>query len=1070
MLLYVNTSMAQNFTHLHIHSQYSLLDGLPKIDQLLDRVKELGMDSVALTDHGNMYGAIEFYKKAKERAIKPILGAELYLAFEGMRQERPGIDDAIYHLTVLVRNEEGYRNLVKLLTRAHLEGFYYKPRVDEELLRKHSAGLLALSGCLTGRISRLLLAKKTKEAEERAKTYQEIFGPENFYLELQRHPNIPEQDTVNKGLIELSKKLSIPLVATGDPHYLKREDAQAQDILMLINTGARPDDPERLTLQQDDFSLKSPEEMAEIFRDIPEAVANAQKIADACNLVLELGKTKLPTFPLPPGKTADEYVKELCLTGFSRRPELAKYPKAPERLEYELEVIKQTGFASYFLIVQDFVNWAKEHRIVVGPGRGSVGGSLVAYLLNITNINPLQYNLLFERFLNPERISMPDIDLDFADYRRDEVIAYVGEKYGHDKVAQIITFGTMAARAAVRDVGRALGYEYLYCDKVAKMIPFGLTLGDTLRDVVEFKELYDTDEKAKKLIELAQKLEGVARHASTHACGVVISSEPLENIAPVQHPTQNDTNIVTQYEMHSIEDLGLLKMDFLGLKNLSIIEETLKRIYAIYGKNVDMDNLPMNDPKVYKLFQDANTIGIFQVESEGMRRYLKELKPTEFEDIIAMIALYRPGPMELIPDFINRKHGRKRITYLHPKLQPILKNTYGIAVYQEQVLQVARDLAGFTYGEADVLRKAIGKKIRELLQEQKEKFIRKTVENGIDKKIAEAVFHFIEPFARYGFNKSHSAAYAMIAYQTAWLKAYYPVEFMSALLTAEKNDIERIAFLIEETRKMGIEVLPPELNESFSNFSVVPAKNQIRFGLLAIKNVGEGIVEAIIKERKAQGPYLSIQDFISRVRSKDLNKKSLESLVKAGVFDHFGERNQLLSNMDRFLEIARENLKVQNGAQKSLFGTASSNHNLSLQESEPATPHERLIWEKELLGLYVSAHPLQGVKNILAKRAFSITHIRKEAGAPSFAKERKVKIGGIISSLKKIITKVGKPMLFIGVEDMTDKIEVVVFPSILEKNPTMFQENKIVFITGRLDSRNGDQKLIAEEVEELVER
>ncbi|MDO8474445.1 MAG: DNA polymerase III subunit alpha [bacterium] len=1058
------------FTHLHLHSQYSLLDGLPKIDQLLDRVKELGMDSIALTDHGNMYGAIEFYKKAKDRGIKPILGAELYLAFENMHQERPGIDDAIYHLTVLVKNEEGYRNLVKLLTRAHLEGFYYKPRVDEELLKKHSAGLIALSGCLTGRIPRLLLAKKTKEAEERARTYQEIFGPGNFFLELQHHPNIPEQGIVNKGLIELSKKLSIPLVATGDSHYLKQEDAKAQDILMLINTGARPDDPERLTLLQDDFSLKNPAEMEEIFKDIPEAIANTQRIADACNLVLELGKTKLPSFPLPPGKTADEYVKELCLAGFSRRPELAKYSEAPERLEYELGVIKQTGFASYFLIVQDFVNWAKEHRIVVGPGRGSVGGSLVAYLLNITNINPLQYNLLFERFLNPERISMPDIDLDFADYRRDEVITYVGEKYGHDKVAQIITFGTMAARAAVRDVGRALGYEYLYCDRIAKLIPFGLTLGDTLRDVIEFKELYDTDERAKKLIDLAQKLEGVARHASTHACGVVISAEPLENIAPVQHPTQNDTHIVTQYEMHSIEDLGLLKMDFLGLKNLSIIEETLKRIYAIYGKNVDMDNLPVDDEKVYKLFQDANTVGIFQVESPGMQRYLKELKPTEFEDIIAMIALYRPGPMELIPDFINRKHGRKRITYLHPKLQPILKNTYGIAVYQEQVLQIARDLAGFTYGEADVLRKAIGKKIKELLQEQKEKFIRKTVENGIDKKIAEAVFHFIEPFARYGFNKSHSAAYALIAYQTAWLKVYYPVEFMSALLTAEKNDIERIAFLIEETRKMGIEVLPPELNESFSNFSVVPAKNQIRFGLLAIKNVGEGIVEAIIKERKAQGPYLSIQDFINRVHTKDLNKKSLESLVKAGVFDHFGERNQLLFNMDRLLEVARENLKVQNGAQKSLFGTASSNHSLSLQESESATPHERLVWEKELLGLYVSSHPLEGVKNILAKKAFSIAHIKKEAETPFFVKERKIKIGGIISSLKKIITKVGKPMLFLGVEDMTDKIEVVVFPSILEKNPTMFQENKIVFITGRLDSRNGDQKLIAEEVEELLER
>ncbi len=1070
MLLYCNTSMPQKFTHLHIHSQYSLLDGLPKIDQLLDRVKELGMDSIALTDHGNMYGAIEFYKKAKERGIKPILGTELYLAFEGMRQERPGIDDAIYHLTVLVKNEEGYKNLVKLLTRAHLEGFYYKPRVDEELLRKHSAGLIALSGCLTGRIPRLLLAKKIKEAEEKATTYQEIFGAGNFYLELQHHANIKEQGVVNAGLLELSKKSGIPLVATADSHYLKQEDSQAQDVLMLINTGARPDDPERLTLQQDDFSLKSPEEMAEIFKDTPEAIANTQTIKDACNLVLELGKTKLPTFPLPAGKTADEYVRELCLAGFGRRPELAKYPEAHERLEYELRVITQTGFASYFLIVQDFVNWAKEHRIVVGPGRGSVGGSLVAYLLNITNINPLKYNLLFERFLNPERISMPDIDLDFADYRRDEVITYVGEKYGHDRVAQIITFGTMAARAAIRDVGRALTYEYMYCDKVAKMIPFGLTLGDTLRDVVEFKELYDTDEKAKKLIDLALKLEGVARHASTHACGVVISAEPLENIAPVQHPTQNDTNIVTQYEMHSIEDLGLLKMDFLGLKNLSIIEETLKRIYAIYGKNVDMDNLPLDDAKVYKLFQDANTVGIFQVESDGMRRYLKELKPTEFEDIIAMIALYRPGPMELIPDFINRKHGRKRITYLHPKLQPILKNTYGIAVYQEQVLQVARDLAGFTYGEADVLRKAIGKKIKELLQEQKEKFIRKTIENGIDKKIAEGVFHFIEPFARYGFNKSHSAAYAMIAYQTAWLKVYYPVEFMSALLTAEKNDIERIAFLIEETRKMGIEVLPPELNESFSNFSVVPAKNQIRFGLLAIKNVGEGIVEAIITERKAQGPYLSIQDFISRVRTKDLNKKSLESLVKAGVFDSFGERNQLLFNMDRLLEIARENLKVQNGAQKSLFGAASSSHSLSLQESEPATPHERLVWEKELLGLYVSSHPLQGVKNILEKRAFSIAHIRKEAGTPFFSQERKIKIGGIISSLKKIITKVGKPMLFIGVEDMSDKIEVVVFPSILEKHPTVFQENKIVFITGRLDSRNGDQKLIAEEVEELVER
>src|SRR3989344_5664127 len=628
----------------------------------------------------------------------------------------------------------------------------------------------------------------------------------------------------------------------------------------------------------------------------------------------------------------------------------------------------------------------------------------------------------------------------------------------------------MAAGAVVRDVGRALGYEYSYCDRLAKLIPFTYNLKQTLEEVTEFKELYDTDERAKKLIDLGMKLEGVARHASTHACGVVIASEPLDLLVPLQHPTQNDQHIVTQYEMHSIEDLGLLKMDFLGLKNLTIIEDTLKRIYAIYGKNIDIDSIPQDDPAVYKLFQDANSIGIFQVESEGMRRYLRELKPTEFEDIIAMIALYRPGPMELIPEYIARKHGRKKVEYLHPKLEPILKNTQGICIYQEELMQIARDLAGFSMAEADVLRKAVGKKIRILLLEQKEKLIEGMMKNGIDQKVANRLWEWVLPFARYGFNKSHSAAYATIAYQTAWLKTYYPVEFMSALLTAERNDIERIAFLIEETKKMGIEVLPPDLNESFSNFSVVPAKNQIRFGLLAIKNVGEGIVEAIITERKAQGPYLSIQDFIHRVRTKDLNKKSMESLAKAGVFDNFGERNQLLFNMDRLLEIARENLKEHNGAQKSLFGAASPARSLSLDASETATPHERLVWEKELLGLYVSSHPLEGVKNILAKRAFSILHIKKEAGTPFFARDRKIKIGGIISSLKKIITKVGKPMLFIGVEDMTDKIEVVVFPSILEKHPTMFQENKIVFITGRLDSRNGDQKLIAEEVEELVER
>ncbi|OHA71171.1 MAG: DNA polymerase III subunit alpha [Candidatus Wildermuthbacteria bacterium RIFCSPHIGHO2_02_FULL_49_9] len=1060
------------FTHLHVHSHFSLLDGLPKIDQLLDRVKELGMDSIALTDHGNLYGAVEFYKKAKEKGIKPILGAEIYLAFEGMDQKRPRVDDTIYHLVLLVKNQEGYRNLVKILTEGHLRGFYYKPRVDEEFLRQHAGGLIALSGCLNGKIPRQLLAKKKKGAQETALLYEEIFGKGSFYLELQKHENIPEQNTVNQGLLELSQKLNIPVVATADSHYIRPEDAEAQDILMLINTGSRPDDPERLTLSSDDFSLKSAQDMARFFSDIPQALENTQLIAEQCVLELELGKTRLPVFPLPQGKSADEYLKELCLERFREKPALQSNPEAAKRLEFELNAIGQTGFAPYFLIVQDFVNWAREKHIVVGPGRGSVGGSLVAYVLKITNINPLQYNLLFERFLNPGRTSgLPDIDLDFADYRRDEVIRYVADKYGADRVAQIITFGTMAARAVVRDVGRALGYEYSYCDRLAKLIPFTYNLKQTLEEVTEFKELYDTDERAKKLIDLGMKLEGVARHASTHACGVVIASEPLDLLVPLQHPTQNDQHIVTQYEMHSIEDLGLLKMDFLGLKNLTIIEDTLKRIYAIYGKNIDIDSIPQDDPAVYKLFQDANSIGIFQVESEGMRRYLRELKPTEFEDIIAMIALYRPGPMELIPEYIARKHGRKKVEYLHPKLEPILKNTQGICIYQEELMQIARDLAGFSMAEADVLRKAVGKKIRILLLEQKEKLIEGMMKNGIDQKVANRLWEWVLPFARYGFNKSHSAAYATIAYQTAWLKTYYPVEFMSALLTAERNDIERIAFLIEETKKMGIEVLPPDLNESFSNFSVVPGKHQIRFGLLAIKNVGEGIVEAIIRERKGRGPYVGISDFVSRVSSTNLNKKSLESLIKTGVFDAFADRNKLLFNLERLLQAARESFKMQNGAQKSLFENSSqSPSQLSLQDAEETSENLKLQWEKELLGLYVSSHPLKNFKNLLEKRAFSIAKIMRQeptARTPGIPLSR-IRIGGIVSSIKRIITKAGKPMIFLGLEDLTDKIEVVVFPSVIEKYPTLFQENKIVLVAGRLNQYQGIKKFIAEEVEELV--
>ncbi|MDP2910246.1 MAG: DNA polymerase III subunit alpha, partial [bacterium] len=700
---------------------------------------------------------------------------------------------------LLAKNEIGYKNLVKLVTKAHLEGFYYKPRIDDSLLIKHSEGLIGLSACVAGRIPRLIVARKFDEAVELALKYQKIFGKDNFYLELQHHPHIPEQKTVNEGLINISQKYGIPLVATNDSHYLKSDDAEAQDILMLINTGANPNDPERATIKADDFSIKSGQEMMDLFKDHPEAIENTQKIAEACNLEFQLGKTKLPLYQVPDGKTPNEYIEKLCQEGLKNRFGANPSKEILERLNYELSVIKQTGFTSYFLIVQDFVNWAKEQRIVVGPGRGSAAGSLVSYLLNITNVDPLKNNLIFERFLNPERISMPDIDLDFTDRRRNEVINYVSQKYGKDKVAQIITFGTMAARAAIRDVGRALGYAYSYCDQIAKMIPFGFNLSDTLKKVNEFKNIYESDDQARKLIDLAKKLEGVARHASTHACGVVISDHPLSDLIPLQHPTQDDESIITQYEMHSVESLGLLKMDFLGLKNLTIIEDTLSRIYVLRDKlKIDLENIPLNDEKTFKLLQKAFTTSVFQLESDGMKRYLKQLKPSEFEDIVAMVALYRPGPIQFIPEYIDRKHKRKNIEYLHPKLKPILEKTQGICIYQEQLMQIARDLAGFSLAEADVLRKAVGKKIKSLLDEQEEKFIKGMINNGIDKNVAIKLWQWVLPFAQYGFNRSHSAAYATIAYQTAYLKANYPVEFMAAVLTSEKTDIERIALLIDE--------------------------------------------------------------------------------------------------------------------------------------------------------------------------------------------------------------------------------------------------------------------------------
>ncbi|MFH1968677.1 MAG: DNA polymerase III subunit alpha [bacterium] len=1057
------------FTHLHVHSHYSLLDGLAKIDELLDYVKELGMDSVALTDHGVMYGAVEFYKKAKAKKIKPIIGCEVYVAVEGMHDKRPGIDSARYHLILLAKNEKGYKNLVKLTTKAHLEGFYYKPRIDEQLLKECSEGLIAMSACLQGKIPRLLIANKNDEAEELAKKYEEMFGKGSFYLELQPHQKIPEQLTLNKKLIELSKKTGVPLVATNDIHYLKKEDSEAQDVLMLINTGADVNDPERLSMTQDDFSMLSPQEMAEFFKDVPEAIENTQKIAEQCNFNFDLGKTKLPHFPVPEGKTPEQYLTELSEQGLKNRfgdiPDAELLQKAKEQMDYELSVINKTGFAGYILIVQDFVNWAKNHRIVVGPGRGSAGGSLVCYLTNITNVDPLKHNLLFQRFLNPERVSMPDIDLDFADRRRDEVIKYVAEKYGQDHVAQIITFGTMAARAVIRDVGRALQYTYSYCDQLAKMIPFGMDLAEVLEKVDEFKEKYETDDQAKRLIDLAKKLEGVARHASTHACGVVISADPLTDSVPLQRSTQSEEGIITQYEMHAIEDLGLLKMDFLGLKNLTIIEDTLSRIYVLHNQlKIDLNKIPEDDEKTFKLLQDALTTSVFQLESSGIKNYLKQLKPTTFEDITAMVALYRPGPMQFIPDYIARKHGRQKIEYLHPKLEPILKETYNVCIYQEQLMKIAQEICGFTLGEADILRKAVGKKIKHLLDAQEHKFIEGAVKNGADKKIAQELWQWILPFANYGFPKAHAAAYATIAYQTAYLKSRYPVEFMASVLTSEKTDVERIAFLIDECQKIGVEVLPPNINESLKNFTVVPGRNQIRFGLLAIKNVGTNIAESIVEETKTNGPFKSMGDFIHRVKSKDLNKKSMEALIKGGAFDQFEERNKLLQNLEKMLAIARENTKNGNTNQMGLFANTSVkiNHDIKLDEFPPASNFERLSWEKELLGLYISSHPLNDFKKLFETKTVAISKIDE-----TFV-NKKIILGGLISSIKKIITKNGKPMLFMKLEDLTGKTEIVVFPNLLERNPEALQENKIVFIAGRVDDRNGEIKLVADDIQEIL--
>lgn len=1056
--------MPGDFTHLHVHSHYSLLDGLGKIDAIVQRTKDLGMDSIALTDHGSMYGVIEFVQSAQKAGIRPVIGMEAYLAPNGREQKRGKIDGNPRHLTLIAQNNQGYKNLMKLSTKAYLEGYYYKPRLDYELLEELGDGLIVLSGCLNGDIPKAINEKRFEDAEKLIEWHINRFGKDNFYFEVQDHPTIAEQGVLNAALIKYSKQYGVGLAATADSHYTHPEDAEAQDVLLCVQTGKTVPDKDRMCMLDEDFSIKSPEEVKEAWKDHPDAVENTQKIAEMCDVTFEFGVNKLPPFPLPKGKTAEVALREDCLEGLKVRYGKDLPSDAKERLDYELDVINKTGFSSYFLIVSDFVNEAKRRGILVGPGRGSAAGSLVSYLTNITNVDPLKYNLLFERFLNPERVSMPDIDLDFADDRRGEIIDYVREKYGHAHVSQVITFGTMAARAAVRDAGRALAMPYSFCDQVAKAIPQFTNFEQALSQAGELKALYDSDPQAKKLIDTAKKLEGVCRHASTHAAAVIITDEPLTEYVPLQLSSTGDgeSDTVTQYSMGPVEDLGLLKMDFLGLKNLTIIQNAINIIKDRHDIDIDIDDLPLQDEKAYRLLQEGKTIGVFQLESSGMRRYLKELKPTEFEDIISILALYRPGPMDSIPDFIAAKHGRKKITYLHPILEPILEKTYGVIVTQDQVLQIAREFAGFSYAEADILRKAVGKKIQELLDEQRNKFITGAIEaKGIDEATAGKVWEFVEPFARYGFNRAHAACYAMIAYQTAYLKAIYPAEFICALLISDEGNTDRQAIEIADALSLGIQVLPPDINESVNDATVITDAESgnpaIRFGLGGIKNVGSNAIAALVAEREANGPFEDLFDIFRRVNSKDFNRKSVESLARAGAFDCVAERNHVLENSEKLLDFNRSLHRKRDQGQQNLFGADSEEIAAPTVQLDAATPAEqdvKLQWEKELLGLYISEHPLTAMREELEELSTPIADI---IGARDQAD---VRVAGVIAKINKIITKSGQPMLFVAIEDLTSKVEVLVFPKTLETTQEIWVDGAKVIVQGKISDKDGETKIL----------
>jgi DNA polymerase-3 subunit alpha len=1097
------TPTASDYVHLHNHTQYSLLDGLTKVPALIEHVKNSGMEAVAMTDHGTLSGTIEFYKEAKAGGIKPIIGMEAYMAARGLYDREPAKDKQYYHLILLAMNHEGYQNLMALSTIANLEGFYYKPRIDRALLQKHNEGLICLSGCASGELGDALRQGQYDQARDIAMWYKEAFG-DRYYLEVQDHGHEDhpghwtEQKTINDQVIKLGKELDIPCVVTCDAHYLNHADKEAHEILLCVQTGSFLSDEKRMSLDEFDLHVNEPEDLIGRWgKDHPDFITNSAAIAARCDVDIELGKILIPKFPVPKGETERSYLEKLLYRGLAWRYGSAGNKPVTEakanalsiaeakktlpkhvldRANYELGVVGDMGFNGYFLIIADFINWGKDQGIVFGPGRGSAAGSIIAYALKITEIDPLVYDLLFERFLNPDRISMPDIDIDIQDSRRDEVIQYCVEKYGKERVANIVTFGRMAARNAVRDVSRVLQVPYAEADRLAKMIPppvqgRHILLATSLKENRDLMEEYRVNETAKKVFDLAVQLEGTIRSHGVHAAGVVIAPEDIVCYTPLEMAQKGV--VATQYSMGPIEELGLLKIDFLGLSNLTTINNALRIIKRVYSKSININDIPLDNKPTYELFQRGDTTGVFQFESAGMKRYLKDLKPTEFDDLIAMNALYRPGPMQFIDEYIARKHGAKKVSYEHPGLKAALGNTYGVLVYQEQFMQVSKEMCGFTGGQADTLRKAIGKKQRDTMAKMKTAFIEGMIEHSqVDRDFAEKFWVRMGAFADYGFNKSHSAPYAMIAYQTAYLKANYPEAFMAALMTSDYDDTDRLAIEITECKHMGITVLPPDVNQSFVEFAVVPGEKQIRFGLAAIKNVGTGVVEEILRAR-GEADFAGLEDFLTRVSNRIVNRKPMESLIKAGAFDRYGDRATLLHNLDFLLAFSARLQKQANSGQTDIFGnledSAVDKPRLELQAlPAPADTHEQLLWERELLGLYLSQHPLELFEAILSEQTVPLNIITAEHDGKS------VSVGGAITDVREITTKNGQKMAFVKLEDRFGEIEVVLFPNSFQQTLGLWVRDRVVLVRGKISARDrdgnssGEVKIMADDAREIT--